>query len=203
MQFAKETYLDIVKNAGHRYRSTRLRISAHDLEIERGRYSNIAREDRICQWCSLTMDNKYIEDEAHVLFYCDMYNHPRNNLIDTLKKIPTVTDASQSITQNLNHNTLDQSLMKLLSPYTNMSIDQSGKINPTVCNFADLTYIKHHVTSNRNDSNHNTSQIHTRSYVINAVSTFISKCFELKWKFVKDNNSSAANFKSIVVVLHR
>ena len=151
------------------------------------------------------MDNKYIEDEAHVLFYCDMYNHPRNKLIDTLNKIPTAANSSQSITQNFNHNTLDQSLMKLLSPYTNMAINQSGKVNSTVCNITDLTYSRHHITPSRIDSNSNTSQLHIRSCVINAVSTFISSCFELKWKFVKDTKSSTAtaNFKSIVVVLHR
>ena len=41
--FSKETYLDLVKNAAYRYRTTRLRISAHDLKIEKGRYKKIPR----------------------------------------------------------------------------------------------------------------------------------------------------------------
>ena len=38
--FEKEKYLDLVTNATFRYNTTRLRISAHDLEIEKGRYKS-------------------------------------------------------------------------------------------------------------------------------------------------------------------
>ena len=90
-QFCKETYLESITNAAHRYRTTRLRISAHDLEIEKGRYSNTPREERICKWCSgsLTMDNSYIEDEAHLLYYCDLYADARQKMIRALKGAPT------------------------------------------------------------------------------------------------------------------
>ena len=78
--------------------TTKIRISAHDLEIETRGYKNIARINRVCKWCqiSLGIENsenkiekyietstssrvKYIEDENHVLFQCDLYHDPRKN----------------------------------------------------------------------------------------------------------------------------
>ena len=46
--FSKEIYLDLAKNAAYRYRTNRLRISAHDLEIERGHCKNIPRNEQYC-----------------------------------------------------------------------------------------------------------------------------------------------------------
>ena len=46
---------------------TQFRVSAHGLEIEKGRYSGIARSDRICKLCQLS-----IEDEYHFLLICDI-----------------------------------------------------------------------------------------------------------------------------------
>jgi hypothetical protein len=43
-----------------------MRISDHVLEIERGRYNKINREQRICRQCHLTV----IEDEEHFFFHC-------------------------------------------------------------------------------------------------------------------------------------
>lgn len=43
---------------------TRLRLSSHNLKIEKGRWSRIVREARLCQ-CG-----NAIEDETHVLFDC-------------------------------------------------------------------------------------------------------------------------------------
>ena len=40
------------------------RILAHSIEIESGRYSGIARRDRICQICQSS-----IEDEYHFVLY--------------------------------------------------------------------------------------------------------------------------------------
>ena len=51
----------------------KLRLSAHSLEIERGRYSKKAKTDRICTLCK---DNK-IEDENHFIWHCPIYKHER------------------------------------------------------------------------------------------------------------------------------
>ena len=39
--FCKEQYLDYVKNTSNRHKTTQIRISAHDLEIESGRYKKL------------------------------------------------------------------------------------------------------------------------------------------------------------------
>jgi hypothetical protein len=44
----------------------KMRISDHVLEIERGRYNKINREQRMCRQCHLNV----IEDEEHFFFHC-------------------------------------------------------------------------------------------------------------------------------------
>ena len=60
-KFAREVYLDETKGFSRRYNTTKLRISAHELKIERGRYSDIPREDRICNWCNISMGVKKLK----------------------------------------------------------------------------------------------------------------------------------------------
>ena len=55
---------------------TKLRISAHSLPIERGRHSNIQRQNRVCDICT---DAK-IGDEYHILMEC-----PNPNLMQIRK----------------------------------------------------------------------------------------------------------------------
>ena len=51
-----------------------IRISAHNLEIERGRYSRpiVSREERFCKYCK-----NEIEDEKHFVLNCPLYNNIR------------------------------------------------------------------------------------------------------------------------------
>ena len=55
---------------------TRLRISCHNLYIERGRYETplVPRIDRWCAYCCLSQGRKPIEDENHVLISCPLYS---------------------------------------------------------------------------------------------------------------------------------
>ena len=46
------------------------KISIHQLRIEKGRYENITRNERICHFCT---SNK-IEDENHFLLDCKTYH---------------------------------------------------------------------------------------------------------------------------------
>jgi hypothetical protein len=50
---------------------TRLRLSAHHLSVETGRWGNISLSDRSCHTC------QKLEDEFHLLFECKMYNSIR------------------------------------------------------------------------------------------------------------------------------
>ena len=61
-----DPYLTNVSSYEHRATIAKLRISAHQLGIETGRYRNIPRGDRICTLC----DTGAIDDEDHLLFHC-------------------------------------------------------------------------------------------------------------------------------------
>ena len=71
--FLKEPYLDLISNCKDRQNLTRLRISAHHLEIEKGRHKNVARENRTCAWCKFCMGQDIVENENHLLNECDLY----------------------------------------------------------------------------------------------------------------------------------
>ena len=64
-----EPYLNVVKNIKHRIMLTKFRLSAHDLEIEKGRYNNkpIKAEER--------------EDEFHFSMICPLYQINRDLII--------------------------------------------------------------------------------------------------------------------------
>ena len=98
--FEKEPYLDIVKTYSDRTSMTRLRISAHNLEVEMGRRTKIPRTDRICKWCNLSLGSKTIENENHVINDCDLYAKPRRNLLHKLANLLTDTP-SQHLTKNI------------------------------------------------------------------------------------------------------
>ena len=55
----------------------KLRISAHDLMIEKGRDINLQRQDRLCNFCN------EIEDEYHFLDKCILYQNQRNEALET------------------------------------------------------------------------------------------------------------------------
>jgi hypothetical protein len=67
-----------VKKFEHRKNITRLRITAHRLQIERGRYQGIPNEERQCLRC----DSSDIDDEKHFLFSCSHLNEERKKLYD-------------------------------------------------------------------------------------------------------------------------
>ena len=56
---------------------SKFRLSSHDLNIEKGRYQNIPRENRICGKCN----RNEIEDEYHFTLICPYYRDLRNTYI--------------------------------------------------------------------------------------------------------------------------
>ena len=89
--FGKEQYLDQIIKYSDRVNITRLRISAHRLQIELGRYKQIPREDRLCSWCKLVLGVETIEDEEHFLQYCDLNATPRRNIHHKIRSLTTKT----------------------------------------------------------------------------------------------------------------
>ena len=80
-EYKLEEYLIKVSDIEHRRALTKLRISDHILQIERGRYSKdyIKPELRICPHCHI------MEDEAHFLLDCTLYENIRNTLFLDIK----------------------------------------------------------------------------------------------------------------------
>jgi hypothetical protein len=77
-RFKFQPYLDIIKNTRLRIALSRLRVSAHRLEIETGRWHKplkIPYTDRKCLIC------KTLEDEFHFLLECPLYIDLRKRYI--------------------------------------------------------------------------------------------------------------------------
>lgn len=80
--FGQEKYLNLIKNFEQRRNFTRFRISAHRLNIERGRYIGIPREERYCNRCN----NKTVDDEKHFLLSCNLIKEERKVLYELINK---------------------------------------------------------------------------------------------------------------------
>ena len=78
--FIKESYLDNVANYIDRANITRIRISAHRLEVELGRRNKIPRIERTCSWCEKQLGTRNVEDEHHFLVHCNLYEPSRNKV---------------------------------------------------------------------------------------------------------------------------
>ena len=92
-KFCLEEYL-LIQNCKHRNALTRLRISAHNLFVERGRYTNppTERAQRTCLYCLSQLASHVVEDELHVICDCPLYHKIRKYIIhnnDPLHKDPT------------------------------------------------------------------------------------------------------------------
>ena len=71
--FKLETYLDVIQDNKFKIALSRFRLSSHNLEIERGRYTNVSRADRICRMCN----SGFVENEYHFLLVCPVFRHFR------------------------------------------------------------------------------------------------------------------------------
>ena len=90
-KFKIEPYLNLVENRSHKNALTRLRISAHSLRIETGRYkrydkdlkadTNTPMGERTCPICT---DDR--EDEYHFLFNCTNNKKLRNSFFEYLSE---------------------------------------------------------------------------------------------------------------------
>jgi hypothetical protein len=59
---------------------TRFRLSAHDFEIEKGRYTGVKAHQRFCSLCSFE-----VEDEIHFLLKCSALDTTRSSFIENIK----------------------------------------------------------------------------------------------------------------------
>ncbi len=79
VNFEYAPYLGICNYKKYRHGLTRLRLSAHSLRIQTGKYgqNRIPRHERTCQYCT----SGDIEDEYHFMIVCDRYTELRTKYI--------------------------------------------------------------------------------------------------------------------------
>lgn len=75
-----EKYLDCIPKFSYRQALTKIRISAHPLAIEYGRYSKppIPRDQRLCETCNA------VETEVHFLTDCTLYTTLRGKMFQAI-----------------------------------------------------------------------------------------------------------------------
>ena len=107
-----ESYLSI-SNYEYRKLITKLRISEHNLLIEKGRHLNIPREQRLCSHC------KCIDDKIRFLLHCTI-NSELRSILNNENQIFNNSSESEKLSYILNPSTpsqvnkLDSFLKKLL-----------------------------------------------------------------------------------------
>ena len=74
----QENYLSEIKNQNIRAAVAKLRLSSHNLMIERGRHLKLKVEERVCPHCN----NSAIHDEFHALMICTKYEMERQILLN-------------------------------------------------------------------------------------------------------------------------
>ena len=76
-EFRCEIYLDTIHEKRFKIALSRFRLSSHQLEIERDRYHDIARDERLCKFCP----SKCIENEYHFMLVCPLYQELRRQYL--------------------------------------------------------------------------------------------------------------------------
>ena len=186
----------------NRHKTTKIRISAHDLEIETGRYNRpikTPRNERICKWCNLSTGTSQIENENHMLFTCDLYAPIRSKLVNTLRC--TVNKAISNSTNNSN-----QELETIRTAFENISIPSLYKDFPKLQSaskettltfndfFINITSPSQHVALHdplqyhftQKSRQNSTFLEYIRSYIQNALASFTRRCFEKRDAFIKE-----------------
>ena len=97
-----EQYLTVIQNIEIRTALTKLRLSNHQLMIEKGRHVGIESAYRFCPFCP-----DKVEDEKHFLMDCKSYFTLRNELLyKTRNKVPYHCDTQKFITLMNNNDIL-------------------------------------------------------------------------------------------------
>ena len=83
--FKIEPYLEIVSNRNQRCHLTRMRISAHNLAVEKLRYCEpkVRYDQRYCRYCSM----EAVDSEIHFLRFCDTFFYKRQCLLGRLSAL--------------------------------------------------------------------------------------------------------------------
>jgi hypothetical protein len=100
----------------------KMRISDHVLEIERGRYNKINREQQICRQYHLNV----IEDEEHFFFHCQKNELLKKEFLTQIENLYPKLMGNNHI-QNLKKCVSSSCLMQLAAPFIQViSTEESG-----------------------------------------------------------------------------
>ena len=100
-KFEFQKYLEFPLAKELRSLLTKLRISAHSLPIETGRYNNTHKEQRFCKYCPTSVEN-----ESRFILYCSGFYNLR--LTRDYKEIfPTSSVDADLIKDILNHSNIN------------------------------------------------------------------------------------------------
>ena len=81
---------DYIQDFSVRCTLARLRLSAHNLQVETGRFNKTKtpRDQRFCLYCK-TLNIFIVEDEIHFLLVCSLFNEERQRFLEEIhKKFP-------------------------------------------------------------------------------------------------------------------
>ena len=119
--FVLENYV-VLLNRPSRSAFCKLRVSAHKLMIERGRYCSpkIPVEDRICKLC----DSNEVEDEFHFIMNCKMYIEHRDILMIELGKIVNINNLNRSDIFQLIMCASDYDILRIVTSYVVAAFDK-------------------------------------------------------------------------------
>ena len=84
--FVLEKYLSLLQNKSFVANITKMRISSHCLEIEKGRHNNVPATHRCCHTCT-----SVVEDELHFLLTCPTYTEERQTLMTAINNNTRIT----------------------------------------------------------------------------------------------------------------
>ena len=107
---------------GKRSPLAQLRLGILPLKIETGRFSNLDREERLCDFCK-----DAVEDEIHFLFHCGLYHEFREFLFSKAREISPHFD-TRDVVENLDF------LM------TNMPFDLANFVSDAFCKRKEFMY---------------------------------------------------------------
>ena len=121
--FNMENYV-LSQNLENRRNFTKLRVSAHNLAIETGRYTRPKTPviNRTCILC----DNTNIEDEYHLVMECPIYSEERQSFIDAMSNF-----------SNFTFNTTERTFVSLMN-YNN----GDHEFATSICKFVNICFTK-------------------------------------------------------------
>ena len=114
-EYKMEEYISLIDNPTIRRTFSQYRVSNHKLQIERGRYENVSREQRFCKLCN----TGEVENEYHLALSCPKYEELRNNSNNILKNLFYLNNTMEGKQKLFEHamSSDDPVLVNLLSKY--------------------------------------------------------------------------------------